>query len=186
MPFVAAKRLRWGDGFIDIGEPVPDNEPGRRYDFMVRSGEIIPAPPKAETETAVALVLQQPIDTGPSDASNTDSVKSDSGSEKTDATSTLPPINLDTATKRDLMAWIATVTGKEPGPASKEETLRARVAEILAGHVPTIASDQGEQGGVSQSTEQDRQPEEQPEQRLSQGATSAPVLTPGDPDIRTA
>ncbi|WP_372393960.1 hypothetical protein ABMY26_00245 (plasmid) [Azospirillum sp. HJ39] len=170
MPYTAAKRLRWGDGFIEIGDSVPDNEPGRRYDLMVRYGEITGAPATPVGETAVALVTQQ--EPAPPD--------------ELAGMSSLPAINLETATKRELMAWIGTVTGKEPGPASKEETLRARVAEILAGHVSSTASDQGEQDGGSQSIEQDREPQQQPEQRLSQVTTSAPVMTPAEPAMRTA
>lgn len=38
--YVAARRLRWGDGWIETGHPVPDGEPNRRYDIMLRTGEI--------------------------------------------------------------------------------------------------------------------------------------------------
>ncbi|NUB05781.1 hypothetical protein FW320_06275 [Azospirillum sp. Vi22] len=110
MPYVAAKRLRWGDGFIEIGEPVPDNEPGRRYDFMLRSGEIVGAPSKASLPIGGAAIQE---------ISNI-------------GVSGLPLIDLEQATKRDLLTWLTKVTGKEPGPATKEETLRARVTEILA------------------------------------------------------
>lgn len=37
--YVALKRLRWGDGCLEIGDKVPI-EPGRRYGTMVRRGDI--------------------------------------------------------------------------------------------------------------------------------------------------
>lgn len=38
--YTANRRLRWGDGWIEAGHPIPDDEPNRRYDIMLRTGEI--------------------------------------------------------------------------------------------------------------------------------------------------
>lgn len=40
MAFVALKRLKWGDRFIEIGEPVPEDEPGRNYNGLLLSHSI--------------------------------------------------------------------------------------------------------------------------------------------------
>lgn len=40
MPFIALKRLNFGDSVIDPGQEVP-LEPGRDYDLMKRSGEVV-------------------------------------------------------------------------------------------------------------------------------------------------
>lgn len=42
MGWIALRRLRFGDGHIEPGEPVP-HEPGRDYDGMLRVGEIADA-----------------------------------------------------------------------------------------------------------------------------------------------
>ncbi|MGR0185448.1 hypothetical protein [Azospirillum aestuarii] len=153
MPYVASKRLRWGDGFIEIGEPVPDNEPGRRYDLMVRNGEIVGAPSKASLPIGGAAIQE---------ISNIE----ESG---------LPPIDLEQATKRDLLAWLTKVTGKEPGPATKEETLRTRVSEILAAQA-------GPSSNGEPSAEQDAGGDnESPPQRLSETASS--TASTAEPNI---
>ncbi|NUB12302.1 hypothetical protein GAY28_05960 [Azospirillum brasilense] len=80
----------------------------------------------------------------------------------------LPPIDLEQATKRDLLTWLAKVTGKEPGPATKEETLRARVSEIL-----TAQAGPSSDGGPSE--EQDAGGDSvSPPQRLSETASTPP------------
>lgn len=43
MAFKALKRIRFGDGFLEAGADVPV-EPGRRYDMMVRSGDVVEVP----------------------------------------------------------------------------------------------------------------------------------------------
>lgn len=40
LAYVALKRLRWGKGWIEPGEPVPAGEPGRNYGQMLRLGSI--------------------------------------------------------------------------------------------------------------------------------------------------
>ncbi|QCO00577.1 hypothetical protein D3093_35640 (plasmid) [Azospirillum argentinense] len=153
MPYVASKRLRWGEGFIEIGEPVPDNEPGRRYDLMVRNGEIVGAPSKANLPIGGAAIQE---------ISNIE----EGG---------LPPIDLEQATKRDLLTWLTKVTGKEPGPATKEETLRTRVSEIL-----TAQAGPSSDGGPSE--EQDAGGDsESPPQRLSEMASS--TASTAEPNI---
>lgn len=37
--YVAAKRLRWGDGWIEVGEEVP-SERARNYDSLLRRGDV--------------------------------------------------------------------------------------------------------------------------------------------------
>lgn len=167
MPYTAAKRLRWGDGYIEIGEAVPDNEPGRRYDLMVRYGEIHGAPAIPVAETAVALVLEQ----------------KQTHQDVQGSTASLPAINIETATKRDLMAWIAAVTGREPGPASKEDTLRARVAELLTERT-TSAEEQGDQPEAPHSGGQPSQPDQTPPPRLSEGPSTGTMTTSTDPALR--
>ncbi|MBK4723438.1 hypothetical protein JJL56_31805 [Azospirillum sp. YIM DDC1] len=153
MPYVASKRLRWGDGFIEIGEPVPDNEPGRRYDLMVRNGEIVGAPSKASLPIGGAAIQE---------ISNIEG-------------SGLPPIDLENTTKRDLLTWLTKATGKEPGPATKEETLRTRVTEILAAQAGPSSdggpSEEQDAGGDSES----------PPQRLSETASS--IASAAEPNI---
>ena len=40
--YVALKRLRWGDGWIEPGEPVPADDPGRSYQSMTYHGLVAP------------------------------------------------------------------------------------------------------------------------------------------------
>lgn len=40
MIYVACERLRWGDGWIEPGQPVPMGEPGRNYAQLRRLGRI--------------------------------------------------------------------------------------------------------------------------------------------------
>lgn len=39
-PYVAQVRLKWGDGFIEPGEPVPADS-GRNYQLLLAQGEIV-------------------------------------------------------------------------------------------------------------------------------------------------
>lgn len=40
MSYVAVHRLKWGDGWIEPGEAVPEGEPGRNYAHLLRLGMI--------------------------------------------------------------------------------------------------------------------------------------------------
>lgn len=40
MPFVAGEHLRWGDCWIEPGDPVPDDDPARDYASMLLHGQI--------------------------------------------------------------------------------------------------------------------------------------------------
>lgn len=60
MPLVAIERLRWGDGYIEPGEPVPEGEAGRDYNALVRlhqAAEVVEHPDlsalEAERDEAV-------------------------------------------------------------------------------------------------------------------------------------
>lgn len=127
MPYVAEKRLTWGGGFIEKGEPVPENEPGRRYDLMVRAGQI-------KLGDAAQQAEQAPIP----QISDNPNVPEALGMDPTtlqkvgDSGGAPPHIDPASSTKKELFAWLTQITGKEPGPATKEETLRARVIELLA------------------------------------------------------
>jgi len=59
MAYVATRRLRWGDGYIECGDCVPEREAGRNYAQLLRLGMIkeqeqgnvsAPAAPEAEPE----------------------------------------------------------------------------------------------------------------------------------------
>ena len=45
--YVATRRLRWGDRWLEVGEEVPQ-ELGRNYGALVRRGDIAPYVPLAE------------------------------------------------------------------------------------------------------------------------------------------
>jgi pyruvate/2-oxoglutarate dehydrogenase complex dihydrolipoamide acyltransferase (E2) component len=47
MAYVALKRLKWGDRFIEAGELVPENEPGRNYNALLFSHSIAGEPESA-------------------------------------------------------------------------------------------------------------------------------------------
>lgn len=51
MRYVALKNLKWGDGMIAPGEPVPDEE-GRSYASLLRTGHIAKVPDAAEMSDA--------------------------------------------------------------------------------------------------------------------------------------
>jgi hypothetical protein len=50
MGYVALERLRWGDGWIEPGQPVPADEPGRNYDNAVYLGQIARVPSDDDPE----------------------------------------------------------------------------------------------------------------------------------------
>lgn len=50
MAYVAASRLRWGDGWIEPGEAVPEGEPGRNYAHLLRLG-LIREQPESQTKS---------------------------------------------------------------------------------------------------------------------------------------
>lgn len=64
MPYIALKRLRWGNGYIEPGEAVPEGEAGRSYANMVRLGEIsavasgAPASSGGDAKTKAQLYAQ--------------------------------------------------------------------------------------------------------------------------------
>lgn len=67
MGYVALKRIRWGDWFLEQGDPVPEDDPGRNYHMMVRTGLIggLPskpakAPPKTTEPKAPAAKPKAP------------------------------------------------------------------------------------------------------------------------------
>lgn len=70
MGYVALRRLRWGDGHIEVGEPVPEGEPGRSYNWMVRSGQIggLPSKPAAPARGPIAGPASKEKPAGPEDA----------------------------------------------------------------------------------------------------------------------
>lgn len=70
--YVALKRLKWGDHFIEAGEPVPGEEEGRNYASLLfhnqigplkETGEMSDAELAAEVERLNAA-LEQGVDTG--------------------------------------------------------------------------------------------------------------------------
>jgi hypothetical protein len=67
MGYVAQQRLRWGDGFIEVGEPVPSGAP-RNYQLMLASGEIVfaeddgsPRPHPDERPHAGSAAREHPV-----------------------------------------------------------------------------------------------------------------------------
>jgi hypothetical protein len=55
--YVAVDRLAWGDGYIEAGQPVPDEE-GRNYDGLLRLGKIARAPVALTDEQAAARIAE--------------------------------------------------------------------------------------------------------------------------------
>jgi hypothetical protein len=60
-PFVALQGLKFGDGWVEAGQPVPI-ETGRDYDAMLRNGMIAPAPAEtaSEPEADVIVIVVRP------------------------------------------------------------------------------------------------------------------------------
>lgn len=55
MPLLANRRLKWGDGYIEVDQVVPEDAPGRRYDMMLAHGLVrreVGAPARREAAAA--------------------------------------------------------------------------------------------------------------------------------------
>jgi len=64
--YVALRRLKWGDRFIEIGEPVPEDEPGRNYNALLFSHSIAgePEPTAAGSREEMSVEPEEPTDIG--------------------------------------------------------------------------------------------------------------------------
>ena len=127
---------------------------------MVRNGEIIGTPSKS-IKLADATLSFPPAQNGEQDA--------------------LPSIDPATASKKELVAWLTKATGKEPGPATKEETLRARVVDLLAALVPKADDDTGDNQNQGATPSEGK--DQNPPSRLSETVTSGTATS--EPNIET-
>lgn len=71
MAFVATTRLRWGNGWIEPGEPVPEGENGRDYLMLLRLG-LIQRPYAVSMPGVVSQPAEPEAQSSGSDQSDTD------------------------------------------------------------------------------------------------------------------